>query len=44
MRACELTPALRQRLDEIGAQISQGVGKGLDEAMAGRLQADLWPG
>ena len=33
MRACELTPALRQRLDEIGAQISQGVGKGLDEAM-----------
>ena len=33
MRACELTPALRQRLDEIGAKISQGVGKGLDEAM-----------
>ena len=32
MRACELTPALQRRLDEIGARIGQGVSEGIDEA------------
>lgn len=32
MTACELTPALQRRLDEVGAQIGSSASEHIDEA------------